>query len=72
MRISKTETEFIKTEMKRTGYTQVMVARRLGISQQGLSKKIIQGNFSFTEMSILFKLFQTPKERILRLCTEHH
>ena len=70
MRISKTEKEFVKSEMKRTGYTQVMVARRLGISQQGLSKKISKGNFSFKEMSILFKLFQTSEERILRLCTE--
>lgn len=64
--------EFVKSEMKRTGYTQVMVARRLGISQQGLSKKISKGNFSFKEMSILFKLFQTSEERILRLCTEQH
>ena len=70
MRISKTEKEFVKSEMKRTGYTQVMVARRLGISQQGLSKKISKGNFSFKEMSILFKLFQTSEEGILKLCTE--
>jgi len=68
MRISKTETEFVKEEMKRTGYTQVMVARHLGISQQGLSKKISKGRFEFTEMVILFNLFKTSNERILELC----
>ena len=61
-------TKIVQAEMKRTGLTQVMVARHLGVSQQGLSKKISKGRFEFTEMVILFNLFKTSNERILELC----
>lgn len=51
-------------EMRSEGINQAEVAEWLGISQQAISLKIKNGNFSFKELVIVFKNLNTSPEQI--------
>lgn len=50
------------TEMKRAKVTQLEVAKALGITNRGLNKKILHGNFKSDEMFCIRNTFFPDKD----------
>jgi predicted XRE-type DNA-binding protein len=67
MRLREELAVWICGQMKVNRLTQLNVARELGITQQGLCKKIKRRTFSYDDMLFFFAKFQPDKETVMRL-----
>ena len=58
--------ENIRTEMTRQSLTQADIAAALGVSQSGVSRRLLGAiAFDVTELTILARLFGVPASQIL-------
>lgn len=60
---------FILLQMKKQRINQAMIARLLGVSQQSVSMKFKNGNFSAKELLMILDYLQTTKDEYGELMT---
>lgn len=53
--------------MKTCHVTQEQLAERIGVSQQGLSKKIKEQRFTYSDLLVIFDTFKPDSDEMYRL-----
>lgn len=56
--------------MKVKGFTQTQMADELGISQQAFGKKLKNSQFTFADLTTVFRVLDMPDEDILSVMRE--
>ena len=67
MRLREELAVWICGQLKVNRVSQTNVAKELGITQQGLSKKIKRRTFTYDDMLFFFAKFQPDNETVMRL-----
>ena len=67
MRLREELAIWICGQLKVNRVSQTNIAKELGITQQGLSKKINRRTFTYDDMLFFFAKFQPDQETVMRL-----
>ena len=59
--------DYLARRIKRAGYTQTGIARKLGISQPALAMKIKRNKFSYDDLKEIFTAIQATDAEIVKV-----
>lgn len=59
--------DWVARKLKRSGYSQTRAAKEMGISQQVLSRKILNNNLNYEDLCSIFRITGAEDEEITRV-----
>lgn len=59
--------DWIARKIKRAGYSQTDIAKKLGITQQALSLRIKRNNFSYDDLREIFSAVEASDSEIIKV-----
>lgn len=59
--------DWVARRIKRAGYSQEAMSKKLGITQQGLSYRIKRNNFSYEDLKAIFKEVEASDQEIIKV-----
>jgi len=59
--------DWVDRKIKRTGQTQTSMAKKLGITQPALSRKIAENKFTYKDLSEIFRETQSTDSEIVKV-----
>jgi transcriptional regulator with XRE-family HTH domain len=59
--------DWIARKIKRAGYSQTDIAKKIGITQQALSQRIKRNHFTYDELRVIFTAVNVTDAEILKV-----
>ena len=59
--------DWVARKIRRAGYSQDKIGKKLGISQQALSLKITRNNFSYDDLKEIFSVVEASDTEIIKV-----
>jgi len=59
--------DWVARKIKRAGYSQTTIAKKLGITQQALSLRIKRNNFSYDDLREIFSAVEASDSEIIKV-----